>query len=155
MGTDDAARGLQCFGLAVQLVAEALDVVHSIGDDDVIARQHPLYGRIFFRPCIFLGSGSVVDAARYPEGLIVDEVDFQPADTCVGTWAGDGRLEMFLQLQRPRRLPRRGIAADENELCASVAGERRRSDAQGHTGIFCMTLLHDSRWSSALILRLE
>lgn len=34
--TDDAAGGLQGFGLAVQLVAKALDVVQAICDNDVI-----------------------------------------------------------------------------------------------------------------------
>jgi hypothetical protein len=42
--TDHAAWRLQRLGLTVQLVSEALDVVHAIGDDDVIARQHSLHG---------------------------------------------------------------------------------------------------------------
>jgi hypothetical protein len=73
--TDDAAGGLQSLGLAVQLVAEALDVVQAIGDDDVVARQDSLDGGIFFRTCILLGFGGMVDGARHTKRLVVDKMD--------------------------------------------------------------------------------
>ena len=78
----------------------------------------------------------MVDAARHAEGLVVDNVYLEATDTCIGACVRDGRLEMFLQLQRSRCLPRRGVAADEDELCASVASEAGRSTVPGRTGIF-------------------
>lgn len=71
-------------GFAVELIAEALDVIHTIGNDDVIARQHPLHGRIFLRARILLGFGSVVDITSDAEGLIVDEMHIEPIDARIG-----------------------------------------------------------------------
>lgn len=94
--TDHAAGRLQRLGLAVQLVPEALDVVHAICDHDVVARQHSLDGRIFLRARVLLGLGRVIDIARYTKRLIVDEVHFEAMDTRIGGGAGDLGLEVFL-----------------------------------------------------------
>jgi hypothetical protein len=84
VGTDHTAGRLQGLGLAVQLVPEALDVVHSIGDDDVIARQQPLYSRIFLGARILLCLCGMVDGSRYAERLIVDQVHLEATDACIG-----------------------------------------------------------------------
>lgn len=117
VGTDHAAGSLHCFGLTVQLVPEAFDVVQAIGNDYVIARQHPLHGRIFFRARILLGPGSVIDGARDPKALIVDEVDFKATGAGIGGSTGNLGLEVLLQLQGPGSLASRGVA------CGLVWGE--------------------------------
>jgi hypothetical protein len=115
-GTDHAAGRLQGLGLAVQLVAEALDVVQPVGDDNVVARQHPLDGRILLRPRILLGLGRVVHAARHAERLVVDEMDLEATDAGIAGRARDAGLEVVLELEGARRLARRGVAAEEDEL---------------------------------------
>jgi hypothetical protein len=88
------------------LISEALDVIHAIGDDDVIARKHSLYGRIFLRTRILLGSCSVIDRARDTQRLIVDEVHFQSAGARIGSGAGDLGLAVFLELEGSCGFPR-------------------------------------------------
>lgn len=105
-GTDDAAGRRDGLGLAVQLVAEALDVVEAVGDDNVVAREHSLYGRIFLRAGILLGPGRVIDMARDTQRLIVDEVHLEPAGARIGRVVGNLGLAVLLQLQRACRLPR-------------------------------------------------
>jgi hypothetical protein len=83
--TDHAAGRLQGLGFTVQLVPEALDVVHPIGDDDVIARQQPLDSRIFLGTRILLCLCGMVDVSRHAEGLIVDQVHLEATDACIGT----------------------------------------------------------------------
>jgi len=78
--TNHAARGLQGFGFAVELIPEALDVVEAICNDDIIARQNPLDGRVFLGTCVLFGLRSVVDSAGEAKGLVVDEMDFEAAD---------------------------------------------------------------------------
>ena len=73
--TDHTARGLEGLCLAIQLVAKALDVVGTIGDDDIVARQYAFDGRIFFGAGILLSLCSVVDASRNAKRLVVDEVN--------------------------------------------------------------------------------
>jgi hypothetical protein len=98
----------------------------------------------------------VVDTARDAKGLVVDQMDFEAADACIGTGACDLRLEVFLELHRSRGLPRRGVAADEDQLCASVAksGEGR-SGAGQHSQASCCTPLCDSSVSLSSIMRLD
>lgn len=96
--TDNAAGGLQGLGLAVQLVAEAFDVVQAICNDNVIPRQDPLDGRIFFRTGILLGSGRAVDGARHAQHLVVDEMDLEAGRARIGRRAGNLGLEKLLQL---------------------------------------------------------
>ena len=110
--TDHAVGRLHRLGLAVQLVAEALDVVEPVGDDDVVARQHALDGRIFFRARILLGLCGVIDTPGDAEGLVVDEVDSEAADACIGAGTGDLGLAKIFKLSRARRLPRGGVSFD-------------------------------------------
>jgi hypothetical protein len=78
----------------------------------------------------------VVDTSRYTEGLIVDKVYFEAADACIGTCACDLGFEVLFELEGPGCLPRGGVAADENELWASVAKIWGKSNVEGLTGIF-------------------
>lgn len=118
---DDAARGGQGLGLAVQLVAEALDVVHPVGNDNVVARQHALDGRVLLGAGILLGPCCVVDGARHAQGLVVDEVHFQAAGARIaaaiaigggggGGGIGDLSFAVLLELEGACRLPRGWIA---------------------------------------------
>jgi hypothetical protein len=93
-------------GLAVQLVPEALDVVHSIGDDDVVARQHALHGRIFLGTRILLSPRSVVDGARHAQRLVVDEVHLQSAGAGIGARGSNLGLAVRFELQCACGLPR-------------------------------------------------
>lgn len=94
--TDHTTWCLHSFGLTVQLVAEALDVIQTIGNDYVIARQHPLDGRIFLRAGIFLRPGSMVDVARDAKRLIVDQMDFESIEAGIGVGGRDLGLEVLL-----------------------------------------------------------
>jgi hypothetical protein len=78
----------------------------------------------------------VVNTSRYTEGLIVDEVYFEPTDACIGTCACDLGFEVLFELDGPGCFPRGGVAADEDELWASVARIWGKSDVEELTGIF-------------------
>lgn len=60
LSTNHAARRLQRFCLTVELVPEALDVIEAICNDDVVARESPLDGRVFLCTGILLGLGGVI-----------------------------------------------------------------------------------------------
>lgn len=111
-GTDHAARGGHGLGLAEQLVAEALDVVHAVGYHNVVARQHALDGRVLLGARILLSPRRVVDGARHAQRLIVDEVHLQTAGARIGCDRGIGDLgfAVLLQLEGARGLPRRRIS---------------------------------------------
>ena len=120
--TNHAARGLQRLRLTVQLVSEAFDVIETIGNHDIVARQHPLHSGIFFCARIFLGFGSVVDAARHTKCLVVDEMHLQSASTSIGAGIGNLRLEVFFQLEGSGGLPGRGIpCAQSAHVAVAVA----------------------------------
>jgi hypothetical protein len=110
LGTDHAAGSGYRLGLAIQLVSEALDVVQAVGNDNVIAREDSLYGRIFLRTRILLGFGSVIDSARDTQRLVVDEVHLQAAGARIGTGSGDLGLAVLFELEGSSCLPRGGIA---------------------------------------------
>lgn len=114
--TDHAAGSLNGLGLAVELIAKTFDVVQAIGDDDVVAREHPLYGRILLGAGILFSLGRVIDATGHAKRLIIDEVDLEPAGSPISTLAGDLGLEEILQLSGARGLAGRGIAGDNQEL---------------------------------------
>lgn len=94
--TDHAVWSLYCLCFAVKLVPETLYVIEAIGNDNVVSRQHSLHGRVFFRSGVLLGFGSMVDIAGDAKRLIVDEMDSQSGDACIGACAGDLGLEVFL-----------------------------------------------------------
>lgn len=114
--TDDAAGGLDGLGLAIQLVAEAFDVVEAVGDDDVVTGEHPLHGRILFRAGILFSLGRVIYPTGHAKRLVVDEVDLELAGPRIGALAGDLGLEEVLQLPGACGLARRGIPRDDQEL---------------------------------------
>lgn len=119
--TDYATRCLQSFGLAVQLIPEAFNIIEAIGDDYIVARQDSLDGRIFFRAGILLCFGSVVDRSRYAQRLIVDEVDLETTGAGIGRCAGNPGLEVFLDLQRSCSFTRGGVACEMGgEQCTTT-----------------------------------
>lgn len=122
--THDAARRLHSLGLAVQLVPEALDVVQAVGNDNVVPREHALHGRVLLGARILLGSGCVVDAARHTQRLVVDQVHLQATAAPVGALTRDAGFQRVLELAGTRRLPRRGVARDDDELQASVPSSK-------------------------------
>jgi len=97
--TDNTTRRLHSLRLAIQLIPKPLDIIQPIRNDNVIARQHALNGRIFFGPSILLGPRSMIDSARQAQRLIVDMVNAQLADAGLGRGVGDLGLEEGLQLQ--------------------------------------------------------
>jgi hypothetical protein len=99
----------------------------------------------------------VVDISRYTEDLIVDKVYFEAADACIGTCACDLGFEVFFELEGPGCFPRGGVAADEDELWASVTKIWGKSNVEGLTGILYHTssrLQADITRTSTSILRL-
>ena len=114
--TDDAAGGLNGLGLAVELVAEALDVIEAIGYDNVVTGEHSLDGRVLLGTGIFFCLGRVVYPPGQAKRLVVDEVDLEPAVAGIGVLAGDLGLEKVLQLEGTGGLASRGVARDDKEL---------------------------------------
>jgi hypothetical protein len=158
--TNHTARRLYGLCLAVQLVPKALDVVQSIGNDNVIAREHPLHSRVFFRPRILLGLGGLIDIARDTERLVVDEMHFEAAGARIGAGTGDLGLEVLLQLVSSCGFPRRGVAfaesqrrgrrksnmstRDEDKLHMLAVAARHRNI--GRTGIVCLHSIEIPVW---------
>jgi hypothetical protein len=112
---DDAVWRLLAFGFAVQLIAETFDVVHAIGNDNGVAIQDTLNGRVESRPSIFLSSCSGVDIAVQSKKVIVDVLEFQTFDA---RFRGlfDALLEVLDELLAAVRLARFGVAGEEEEL---------------------------------------
>ena len=88
------------------MVAEALDVVEAVSDNDIVAGQEPLDGRIFFRARIFFGFGRAVDGARHSKRLIADQMDLQASGAGIGGRVGNAGLEELLELFGSGRLAR-------------------------------------------------
>jgi len=103
-------RGLDGLRLTVKLIAEAFNIIQSIGNDNVIPRQDPLHGRVLFGTGILLGLGCVVDVARHAQSLIADVVNLKAADSSVAGGAGDPGLKEGFELEGPCGLARRGVA---------------------------------------------
>lgn len=138
---DHAAGRLDRLRLTVELVAEALDIIQAISDDDVIPRQHSFHGGVFLSPGILFRLRRVVDRPRQAQRLVIDEVYLQPGDSGIGACVGNGGLEEILELQRARGLPRGGVAGDEDKLrvlsagldtCKS-GGEQAEGSTHGHS----------------------
>jgi hypothetical protein len=108
-GTDNTAGRLQGLCLAVQLVAEALDVVEAVGNDYVVAGEDALDSRVFLCARIFLSAGRVVDGARDTERLVVDDMDLEAGSGLVAG-SGDLVVEVGFELDGACRLARRGVA---------------------------------------------
>jgi hypothetical protein len=56
----------------------------------------------------------VIDAARDPERLVVDEVDLEATDARIGAGARDLGLEVLFELECARSFPRGGVALGGN-----------------------------------------
>lgn len=78
--THDAARGTLGFCLAEHLVAEALDVVHRVGNDNRRRRQVAFDGRRQRRPRILFAPRSSIDVALEAQVLVVQVVDLELGD---------------------------------------------------------------------------
>jgi hypothetical protein len=115
--TDHAAGSLNGLGLTIELIAKTFDIVQAVGDDNVVAGKHPLYGRILFRAGVLLSLGGMVYPTGHAKRLIVDEVNLELAGPGIGALAGDLGLEEILQLEGARGLARRGISRDDQKLC--------------------------------------
>lgn len=115
-GTDDAAGGLNSLGLAVELIAEALDVIQAVGNDNVVTGEHALDGRVLLGTSILLCLGRVIYPTGQAKRLVVDKVDLEPAGARIGVLAGDLGLEKLLQLEGTGGLASRGVARDDQEL---------------------------------------
>lgn len=70
-------------------------------------------------------------------------VDFQPADSRIGRSAGDLIFEEVFELECARRLPRGGVARDEDKLRVSVR-TGGGTDAVRHRGRARLTGI--ARW---------
>lgn len=81
---DHARRRLHGFGFAVQLVAETLDVVHPIGDDEGVLGKVSLDSRREGSAGIFLcPRGGIVDIPGKGKGIVGDVNSFQLFDACI------------------------------------------------------------------------
>lgn len=78
--THDTARGALGFCFTEHLVAEALDVVHRVGNDDRGWRQVALDGRRKSGARILFASGSSIDVAVQSQVLVVQVVDLEFRD---------------------------------------------------------------------------
>lgn len=112
---DDAVWRLLTFGLAVQLIAKTLNVVHAIGDDNSVAVQDTLNGRVESCPGIFLSSCGSIDIAVQSKKVIIDMLEFQTFDA---RFRGlfDALFEVLDELLAAVRLARFGVAGKEEEL---------------------------------------
>jgi hypothetical protein len=112
---DDTVWCLSTFGFAVQLIAEAFDVVHAVGNDDGVTIQDTFDGRVESCPSIFLSACSGVDIAVQSKKVIVDVLEFQTFDARLRRLF-DALLEVLDELLAAVRLARFGVAGKEEEL---------------------------------------
>jgi len=118
---DDTVRRLHTFGFAVQLIAEPFDVIHAVGDDDRVAIQGALDGRVESCTSIFFSSCSGVNIAVESEVVVVNVVEFQTFDARFRSFF-DAFLEVFDDLLAAVRLARFGEAGEKEELFVIVTG---------------------------------
>jgi len=117
LGTDldNAVWRLSTFGFAVQLIAEAFNIVHAVSDDNSVAIQGTLDSRVESCPGIFLSSCSGVDIAVQSKSVVVDVLEFQTFDARFRRLL-DAFLEVLDELLAAVRLARFGVAGKEEEL---------------------------------------
>ena len=117
LGTDldNAVWRLSTFGFAVQLIAEAFNIVHAVSDDNSVAIQGTLDSRVESCPGIFLSSCSGVDIAVQSKSVVVDVLEFQTFDARFRRLL-DAFLEVLDELLAAVRLARFGEAGEEEEL---------------------------------------
>jgi hypothetical protein len=83
----------------------------------------------------------VVDTARHAQGLVINVVDFEAANSRIGGGAGDFGLEELFELESPCGLARGRVAREEDKLhaCESAIdgdgdsdGAEKRTDTHWH-----------------------
>lgn len=134
----NAARRLQRFRFAEELVPEALDVVQAVGDHEVVGAEQPLHGGVLGCARLLLGAGVAVGRARDVQRLGVDEVQPQSGGGGGGRGGGDLRGEEGLQLARAGGLAGAGVAGDYYELrdglaCGQAGGAGWAGGRRGFT----------------------
>lgn len=103
------------FGLAVKLVAKALDIVHAVRHDDRVAIEGALDGGTEAGAGIFFRARGGVDASVEREGVVADVLEFQALDARLGG-GGDAAGEVFEELVAAVRFAGFGVAGEEEEL---------------------------------------
>lgn len=130
---DDAVGSLHGFGFAEKLVAEAFDVVHPIGNDDGVAVQRPLDGRVERSTSIFLCSRGGVDVAVESKRVVVDVEEFQALDARL-CGLGYATLEVADELVAAVGFAGFGIAGEQEELLCDTLGARIRGSILASLG---------------------
>ena len=114
-GAYHTAGCFHSFSFAIKLVAEALDVIQTIGDDDGISTQRPLDGGVLGSSGLFFGAGFPVDISRDTKALIVDGKDCKAGYVWIGRGLDLG-VEVGDELGGSVGFPRGWVAGDEDEL---------------------------------------
>ena len=112
---------MSAFRFTVKLIAEAFDIIHTVGNDNSVAIQDTLDGRVESCPSIFLSSRGGVDIAVQSKSVVVDVLEFK---TFNARFRGplDAFLEVLNELLAAVRLARFGVAGEEEELFVIETG---------------------------------
>lgn len=115
---DHTVRGLNGLCFAVQLIAEAFDIVHAIGNYNDIRRQNSFDGRRKSCSGVLLRTCSSVDIASQAKAFVIDMLDFETLDSGlfgVGYFSG----EKIDELTAAEGLATGRVARDEEELATA------------------------------------